>query len=53
MAEIRVGGKFKITKKLGEGSFGEIYSGINIKSKEEVAIKLVIILLIIQENLNS
>ena len=38
--ELRVGGKYKLTKKLGNGAFGDIYSGINIKTKEEVAIKL-------------
>jgi serine/threonine protein kinase len=39
--ELRVGGKYKFTKRLGQGAFGDIYSGINIKSNEEVAIKLV------------
>lgn len=38
--EIRVAGKYRICKKLGEGSFGQIFSGQNIKSNEEVAIKL-------------
>ena len=38
--EIRVGGKFKICKRLGKGSFGELFSGYNHKSNEEVAIKL-------------
>ena len=38
--EIRVGGKYKLSKKLGKGSFGDLYSGINIKTGEEVAIKL-------------
>lgn len=41
--ELRVGGKYKFTKKLGNGAFGDIYSGVNIKTNEEVAIKLVII----------
>lgn len=39
--ELRVGGKYKFTKKLGNGAFGDIYSGVNIKTNEEVAIKLV------------
>lgn len=39
--ELRVGGKYKLTKKLGNGAFGDIYSGVNIKTNEEVAIKLV------------
>ena len=38
--EIRVGGKYKIAKKLGKGAFGDLYSGVNIKTNEEVAIKL-------------
>ena len=38
--EIRVGGKYKIIHKLGKGSFGEIFSGKNIKNGEEIAIKL-------------
>ena len=40
--ELRVGGKYKFTKKLGNGAFGDIYSGVNIKTNEEIAIKLVI-----------
>lgn len=39
--ELRVGGKYRIGKKLGEGAFGLTCSGVNIKSNEEVAIKLV------------
>jgi serine/threonine protein kinase len=39
--ELRVGGKYKFTKRLGAGAFGDIYCGVNIKSGEEVAIKLV------------
>ncbi|GJS96702.1 casein kinase I isoform epsilon [Tanacetum coccineum] len=35
-----VGGKFKIGRKIGSGSFGELYLGVNISSGEEVAIKL-------------
>ncbi|XP_074367033.1 casein kinase 1-like protein 9 isoform X1 [Apium graveolens] len=35
-----VGGKFKLGRKIGSGSFGELYLGINIQSGEEVAIKL-------------
>ena len=38
--DIRVGGKYKVTHKLGQGAFGDIYAGINIKTNEEVAIKL-------------
>ena len=46
MVELRVGGKYKLRRKLGSGAFGDIYHGIfligiNIKTNEEVAIKLV------------
>ena len=38
--DIRIGGKYKVTKKLGKGAFGDIYAGVNVKTTEEVAIKL-------------
>ena len=34
---------FKVRKMLGEGSFGKIYIAINLKDKEECAVKLVTI----------
>jgi serine/threonine protein kinase len=37
---LRVGGKYDLFEKLGSGSFGEIYAGINIQTDEEVAVKL-------------
>ncbi|KQJ97080.1 casein kinase 1 isoform X1 [Brachypodium distachyon] len=35
-----IGGKFKLGRKIGSGSFGELYLGINIQNGEEVGIKL-------------
>ena len=39
--DIRVGGKYRLGKKLGSGSFGEIYLGTNVHTSEFVAVKLV------------
>ena len=36
---------FKVKKMLGEGSFGKIYLAINLKDKEECAVKLVTIII--------
>ncbi|XVE51916.1 hypothetical protein DITRI_Ditri02bG0078800 [Diplodiscus trichospermus] len=38
--EPRVGNKYRLGRKIGSGSFGEIYLGTNIQTNEEVAIKL-------------
>eukprot|EP00742_Colponemidia_sp_Colp-10_P000389 GILJ01000426.1.p1 GENE.GILJ01000426.1~~GILJ01000426.1.p1 ORF type:complete len:421 (+),score=64.69 GILJ01000426.1:102-1364(+) len=38
--ELRVGGKYRMGRKIGSGSFGDIYLGTNITTGEEVAIKL-------------
>ncbi|KAE8712411.1 Casein kinase I isoform epsilon [Hibiscus syriacus] len=35
-----IGGKFKLGRKIGNGSFGELYLGTNVQSGEEVAVKL-------------
>ncbi|KAL8160883.1 hypothetical protein V2J09_012372 [Rumex salicifolius] len=38
--EPRVGNKYRLGRKIGSGSFGEIYLGTNIQTNEEIAIKL-------------
>jgi len=38
--ELRVGNKYRLGRKVGSGSFGDIYLGTNITNQEEVAIKL-------------
>lgn len=38
--ELRVGGQFRLGRKIGSGSFGDIYIGINVSTGDEVAIKL-------------
>lgn len=38
--ELRVGKKFRIGRRIGSGSFGDIYLGTNMTTGEEVAIKL-------------
>jgi len=48
--DLKIAGKYKVSQKLGSGAFGEIHHGIislrnigiNVKTSEEVAIKLVI-----------
>jgi hypothetical protein len=49
--ELKVGGKYKIIKKIGNGAFGDIYlgnfrlltsPGSSIRTGDEIAIKLVI-----------
>lgn len=40
MLEIRVANKYRLGKKIGSGSFGEIFLGVNIQTGEEVAVKL-------------
>jgi serine/threonine protein kinase len=38
--ELRVRNKYRLGRKIGSGSFGDIYLGTNISTGEEVAIKL-------------
>ena len=35
-------GKYRPIKKLGEGSFGKIYSAVNINNQQQFALKMVI-----------
>ena len=41
--EIKLGSSYKMltAKKLGSGAFGEIYPGVNLKTNEDVAVKMV------------
>lgn len=38
--EVVIAGQFKIIKKIGAGSFGEIFEAISIKRGHKVAVKL-------------
>ena len=38
--DLKVGGKYRLGRKIGHGSFGDIYLAINIQNNEEVAVKL-------------
>jgi len=38
--EIRVGGRFRVKKNIGHGSFGDIYIAQNVQTYEEVAVKI-------------
>ena len=40
MAELRVGKKYRLGRRIGKGSFGDIYLGVNVSTGEEIAIKL-------------
>ena len=39
--ELRVGNKYRLGRKIGSGSFGDIYLGTNIQTGVQAAIKLV------------
>ena len=45
-SEFIVGGKYRLVRKIGSGSFGDIYLGINITNREEVAVKLKTVLIL-------
>jgi serine/threonine protein kinase len=38
--DLRVGGKWRLGRRIGAGSFGDIYLGTNIHTNQEVAVKL-------------
>ena len=38
--DLRVGRQYQLVKKIGSGAFGEIYEGIDLVTKEQVALKL-------------
>ncbi|WAR21856.1 KC1A-like protein [Mya arenaria] len=38
--EFHIGGKYRLVRKIGSGSFGDIYLSINIANGEETAVKL-------------
>lgn len=39
-ADFLVNGKYRLVRKIGSGSFGDIYLGINVSNGEELAVKL-------------
>ena len=40
MQQVRIGNKYTFCKELGAGAFGELYQGVDVRSHEEVAIKI-------------
>jgi casein kinase 1 len=40
MQDLLIGGRFKLLKKVGSGSFGEIYRGLDTETNDEIAVKL-------------
>ena len=40
MMELTIAGRYRLIKKIGSGSFGETYKGIDLKNNTEVAVKL-------------
>jgi casein kinase 1 alpha len=40
-SEFIVGGRYRVIRKIGSGSFGDIYLGINVSNAAEVTLTLV------------
>ena len=40
MTDVVVGGRYRIKHKIGGGSFGEIYLGVDLRTGEEYAVKV-------------
>lgn len=38
--DLKIGGKYRLWKKIGKGSFGEIYLGVHIRTGTEIAVKI-------------
>jgi casein kinase 1 len=38
--DLRVGAKYRLKRRIGAGSFGELYAGENVETHEDVAVKL-------------
>lgn len=40
LRDAKVGGIWRLGRKIGSGSFGDIYKGVNVQTGEEVAMKV-------------
>ncbi|KAK5993305.1 Casein kinase I isoform delta [Cladobotryum mycophilum] len=43
MKDIIINKRYRVDRKIGEGGYGLVYSGVDMKSKQEVAIKLMLL----------